>query len=660
MSIRVLASVLLGILCSLSFAQDLQDVAKKFSDTQDSEILGLVAKIESQDKVDNELAETYYDLASLFWIKGDYKSTEWIANEIDIIGKSVGSEHWQAVHHTIKGNIFNRKSLLNEALFHYNEALLKYFKTENTEKVAIIRNNLSVLYLKMKNLPLALEQSNEALKTFLELGDDRHLSQTYTNLGNVYSGLGDSTKALESYMRCLEIDTKLKDTIGLSIDYTNIGTIYADMGNYSLARIFFENALSLDSAAKDENSIMISLHNLGYNYLNQGEYNKALPYLQMSLLKAQKLSSFDYMLENMRAISKIHANSENPALAYAALDESLNIYDSLFNAKRISELKKIQDSYELQQRSIENQLLKAEQARNEAKIERQTISTYIFISGILIGLIAFILLLTNRNRIKKLNQELRLVNRNQKRDAEKITKQKEKLQQVIRENKELTSILIHDLKNPLSQIKILNDMNLESVSNSASEHLVENFEMVSRAAKNALDLIERLNTAQALEEGKLNPVFRKLDIQQLLSEILEYFESQAKRKGIQLEFHCDQKIMWASDARFLQNIIQNLIENAIKFSPRNSAIELKALLEDNKLVIAVKDQGPGFNEQDKNKLFERYAKLSARPTSGETSSGLGLSISYSLANRLGGELALNPEFEKGAEFVLKLPKISGF
>src|SRR5690606_30326146 len=109
------------------------------------------------------------------------------------------------------------------------------------------------------------------------------------------------------------------------------------------------------------------------------------------------------------------------------------------------------------------------------------------------------------------------------------------------------------------------------------------------------------------------------------------------------------------DADYLSRIMDNLITNAIKFSKYGSAVEVAAGFEDQQLWISVKDFGQGFSEKDKKDLYQKFKKLSAQPTGGETSNGLGLAIVKILVDRMKGTIDLITEKGKGSEFIIKLP-----
>lgn len=518
-------------------------------------------------------------------------------------------------------------------------------------RVAIIKNNLSALYLEMKNDSLALSSSMEALEYFSPINDIQFLSQTYTNLGNVFSSLGDTVKALDSYMKALEYDTQNKDTFGISSAYTNIGTIYAESKNYSMARVFFEHALELDSMIQDHNSLMISYFNLGYNYLNESNYERALPFFLMSLYKAKQHSSYSYVLKNSKALSQLFEKKGDHALALNVLRSSLSIYDSLYGRERIAELNSIQKNFEIKRRNIENELLKAKQAKSLVELEKQKEGSYIFIGGLLIVIVILGFVWRSRNKIKQLNIALKRANQAQSQNSRQILLQKNELEKVNLENRELLSILIHDLKNPLAQIQLLSTLD-------NSDKKTEELKLIHQAAQNGMSLIERISTAHLIDEGKLNPKFKDVNIETLIQKSVELFAPLANKKGLKIALGTRSKCILPADEQFLKNILHNLISNAIKFSPNGASIFINYVMKEWGVEVRIRDEGPGFTEEDKKDLFTKYRRLSALPTGGESSSGVGLSIAKSLTERMGGSLSLNEAYTDGAEFVVKLPKVS--
>jgi signal transduction histidine kinase len=102
-------------------------------------------------------------------------------------------------------------------------------------------------------------------------------------------------------------------------------------------------------------------------------------------------------------------------------------------------------------------------------------------------------------------------------------------------------------------------------------------------------------------------------------------------------------------------VLDNLVSNAVKYSPAGTTIVISASQADGKVTVAVKDQGPGLSEEDQKKLFQKFTRLTARPTGGESSNGLGLSIVKRLAEAMNGNVGCHSVLGQGATFFVQLP-----
>jgi signal transduction histidine kinase len=157
-----------------------------------------------------------------------------------------------------------------------------------------------------------------------------------------------------------------------------------------------------------------------------------------------------------------------------------------------------------------------------------------------------------------------------------------------------------------------------------------------------------------LEENVL-PNYTSFDMSKLLLEKMNAYVPAAEAKHIHLNIRQVESEEVSLDADYVGRILDNLITNAIKFSPKDTAVDISAVKENGQLKISIKDHGQGFSERDKAQLFQKFKKLSARPTAGESSNGLGLAIVKTLVDRLSGSIDLISDKGKGSQFIVKLP-----
>jgi signal transduction histidine kinase len=137
---------------------------------------------------------------------------------------------------------------------------------------------------------------------------------------------------------------------------------------------------------------------------------------------------------------------------------------------------------------------------------------------------------------------------------------------------------------------------------------------------------------------------------------MDRFQLDAVNKQINLIFDALSASFVNVDLSYANQIFENLISNAIKFSPPGKNIFVIVTDQGENVVTSVKDQGPGMNDDDKKKLFNKYQKLSAKPTGNESSTGLGLSIVKKYVEAMNGKIWCESEYGKGAAFFVSFPK----
>ncbi len=235
----------------------------------------------------------------------------------------------------------------------------------------------------------------------------------------------------------------------------------------------------------------------------------------------------------------------------------------------------------------------------------------------------------------------------------------EKLIRINKEKNQLIGIVAHDLKSPLNHITgliniiKLSDDNLNEEQNQYIKHILDSTQRLNEMITHILDV-------EAVESGnlKINP--SNIELFAILERIIVHHHTDIERKNMELVFdHNGLKFPIRADEKIVTQIFDNLISNAIKFTPVGKKIFVSiGETKGENVRVEIKDQGPGISVADMHKLFGKYQKLSARPTGGENSTGLGLSIVKKYVEALGGKVWCESEIGKGANFIVELKKIS--
>lgn len=216
----------------------------------------------------------------------------------------------------------------------------------------------------------------------------------------------------------------------------------------------------------------------------------------------------------------------------------------------------------------------------------------------------------------------------------------------------LFGIASHDLKSPLSTLLMAHGLLNEALKDRPDTARVMGIVLTTINKMN--EIIEEFLELAACQSGNIDIKLAPVKLETVLNEVATYYSVPAAKKNIQLEVQNAHGIAQADSAR-LQQVLNNLVSNAIKFSPRDSTITLSSEAHAGGVRIYVADQGPGIPENERERLFKEFSKLTPRPTGGESSTGLGLWIVKHMVMLQGGMVGVDCPPEGGSTFWVALP-----
>ena len=233
---------------------------------------------------------------------------------------------------------------------------------------------------------------------------------------------------------------------------------------------------------------------------------------------------------------------------------------------------------------------------------------------------------------------------------------RDRLKQLAEDKDELLGILAHDLKNYLGGIHMSAELLSGGIQRINDERLTLLAENIARSSALSLALVKGFLANSAADHG-LTIRFTALNLGEVAATVVQQYREAAGRKGIGIEADISAAgcVAWA-DALALDQVVENLVSNAVKFSPAGRRVWVSVRGGAGVVELAVRDEGPGFSAADQARMFRRYGRLSARPTGGEASTGLGLSIVRKLTQEMKGELFCESAPGQGATFTVRLPQ----
>jgi len=267
------------------------------------------------------------------------------------------------------------------------------------------------------------------------------------------------------------------------------------------------------------------------------------------------------------------------------------------------------------------------------------------------------------NQLQHKNEELEIQNEEIKTQRDKLEKQKEEIEKrnqqlkaINSEKNHLISIVAHDLRNPLTSALSVSEWLTQQEKTMEEDHY-SGVKLIKRSLNRMNDMITRILDLRAIEEQQIEIRWQPTDLTVLAETVVAEQQEKAGKKNISLLFNgMEEDSRINVDRDYLTQIIENLVSNALKFSPEGTRVLVKVEQIEKDIRLLVSDQGPGISSEDQQRLFRQFQKLSARPTAGETSTGIGLSIVKKYTEAMGGKVWCKSEAGEGASFYLLFKK----
>ncbi|MDQ1265136.1 MAG: hypothetical protein QG635_286 [Bacteroidota bacterium] len=242
----------------------------------------------------------------------------------------------------------------------------------------------------------------------------------------------------------------------------------------------------------------------------------------------------------------------------------------------------------------------------------------------------------------------------------KLTEANETMRAALDMKNKIVQMAVHDLKNPITTILSLSKLLQDDIKEYGGPSDI--LEVVVNSSESMLELVDEMLEASKIETGRISLKRESVDAYDLANMSIYNFNEKAALKGqtIELINKLESKCGIYADLPLLRRALDNLISNAIKYSPFEKKIEIiiSEIIRDrkHKILFEITDEGPGLCDDDLSKMFGRFQKLTPRPTGGESSSGLGLSIAKDLVELHGGRIWAESVQGEGASFFIELDR----
>ncbi len=609
-----------------------------------------------------ERVEILYQLARLSWHSDLTKTYEYAISAIKL-SEEIEYKEGTAKVTNVLGAIKQIQGDNEGALKEYLLSLQLFEQLGDSLNIAKLNNNIGLIYHGIRRYRESILHYNKSMAIYERLNNEPNKANTISNIGLSYLGLGENEEAVNQFSKSLALQLRLGNVLVAAKLYSNLGRAHQNLQNYQVAMAYHQRGYNLiDSLGSTQDLAEVQANMAGIMNIT-GNYREALRMTNAGINVAREFGLKPVWLALLQEQAIAQEGLEMYKEALQARNEYIALRDSVYNEEINRRVVEQQSKYELEAKGKEIEILNKDKALQEAALGRERNKNYLLLSLVIFAgvlLLVAVYFQVNKTRTNKVlaaqNNEIK----NQQTQLEKALAQLKQsnadLNHLNEEKDYLMKIVAHDLKSPLHQIQGLADL-LKLEVKDLTEDQAEILQKITGSSGRLVELIDKILDVSAVEAKSINLALQTCKLDELLLKAVGDFEKQAERKEISIR----TKVTGATfsslvDPNYTIQVYENLISNAIKFSPPNQEIVVSMEEDDEKIKTEVIDNGPGLNEEDQQKLFTKGQKLSARPTGGESSTGLGLSIVKKYVEAMKGKVWCESKFGQGAKFVVEFDK----
>jgi signal transduction histidine kinase len=501
---------------------------------------------------------------------------------------------------------------------------------------------MGLIFLAQDKMEDAITQFTKALNGFSNLNDKAKMARMYFDIGLCYDEAKSPKKASFFLNKTIETGRQINDEHIVSMAFNRMGETFFHLKNYTQAIVYYQKVLSAHYQDKWENDFAYS--GLGQAYYGLRQYPLSINNANKGLTLANEINSRYDAVRALKILSDSYAaiNDYTNAYTHQSLYKKYN--DSLLNDTKEKEINYLH----LKQQQADNIRLESENELNRQKLN--TTRLIIIIVSLAAIFVAVILLIISRSNLHKtaLNKEL-------KQQSMEISRQKEALDDLNHTKDLLFSVISHDLRSPFASImQTIELIRSGDIDEAEQIILIDDFYKQVNLVNNMVN--NMLVWANSQQKG-INIEKNSLNITGVVDEILSVSGFLAKNKHINIQHIHNGDQMVIADQNHLKIIIQNLVGNAIKFTPEGGIIIIHYTQDEVYRAIHVKDSGIGIPAAKMNKLFKVVGKeISGYGTHKETGAGIGLALVKQFVDVNKGRIEIKSEVGNGTEFIVYLLK----
>lgn len=567
-------------------------------------------KMEAHQQDDDALrAEAYYLLTQIYRKRQDYASLLGYCEPLLKISKKLGDVekemlalNYLAIYHGVQADYAKSMQYLLEAL--------EISKTTNYRKAtAQYLINIGTIYAQILNYEETLLRYQAVLEDYDDVIEVNDKAIVLNNVGNHYYLTQRFAEAQDHFQQALDLARQAHYREMIVLSLAQISRTYTALGDIEKALTLANEAQEIINEIGDVNGRQINLLNLANIKFLQGDFDRASILTSQGIVTAKRMNDETHELVGYQLQAKIHRELKN-------FEKALQ-YQTIY-----SELQKDFSREQMKRQAMDLEIkYNIHEKRNQ--IEQ----------------------LTKENQLQALLLE----------QKDQIVKQNSQLLQVNEELRQFAYVASHDLKEPLRMIGSYTQLIFRRNGQDFDKDSKSYFDFVSEGVNRMNNLLDALLRYATI--GKTDEEFEVVHLKDAVE--LAMINLRVRIEETKANIIMEELPVVRSIQSLLIQLFQNLVSNALKFRQPNvnPVVRIRAYEEAEEIIVCVEDNGIGIASEYQERIFVIFQRLHSRARYEGT--GIGLSICLKIVQRLGGRIWIESEVDKGATFLVALPKVPG-
>ena len=542
-----------------------------------------------------------------------------------------------------KGSALRLKGEFDEAAKTLFECASVANKMNYNRGVGCAYTALGDIYFSAEDHANSLKYYKNAIAIFGEEHDSALMANVLFNAGSEYLNIDKPDSALYYFDISEKIYNSLKNPTGMAYCIGNKGLAWSRTGRYRLAEKNLLHAISMLKDLGDMYPVASYQKGLSVIYKQTGNYTKAIDIAKKSHDLALRYGLTQQVRDACEILSELYSLTGDYKNAFEYHIAYISYRDSIINAEKILQLANMRADFEVAQKQAVVNILKRK------KLIQTIVIIGLVIIVLLTGALIFILMINNRRRLQ--------INRQLEEHKEELEAQRDRLAELNSTKDRFFSIISHDLRGPVSSLHGFSIILREYIETGRISELHDLTDDLTQSVSKVSSLLDNLLDWALSQQGRFPYSPEKLNLLSLIEETIMSSAPMALAKNINIGSDVDNNITIWADKNSVMTVFRNLLNNAVKFSHKDSNIDVLAKKEDITALVQIKDYGVGIEKEKLKDIFKLKGDKSTWGTAKEKGVGLGLSLAWDFVMMNKGTIDVQSKEGEGTTFYIQIPLV---